>query len=80
MGFELKNKEVICAKMHVCGWCGEWIDIGEKAQYRVYKWEGDFVDGHEHPECYQAMLTLDYRDAQEGWMPGDYKRGSTEWA
>jgi hypothetical protein len=32
-----------------------------------------------HPECYEAMMSLDPGDLQEGWMPGDFERGQTEW-
>lgn len=78
--YEFKNKVVVCRKDHQCSWCGEMILTGEEAQNRRYIWEAQFVLSWEHPECYEAMTTLGWRDAQDGWMPGDYKRGSTEWA
>jgi hypothetical protein len=79
---ELTCKEVRCRKQHLCSWCGNVILKGEQAQYRSGIFQGDFGAGYEHPECYEAMMSIPSKDFphDEGWMPGDYLRGSTEWA
>lgn len=45
----------IAAKPHVCSWCGERIDTGQK--YRRYRvWNGpDTGTMKLHPECYAAV-------------------------
>lgn len=74
----LKDKEVTTRKRHRCEWCGELIESGERAQYRVYIFEG-FTTGYMHLECREAMDDYpDKRDLADGWMEGDFKRGSTE--
>jgi len=70
----LQDKKVICRKNHQCGWCGETIKSGDKAQYRAYVYNGDFVSEWEHPECYQEMCTSDRIDLENGWTPGDFER------
>ena len=78
---ELKRKEVRCRKRHQCAWCGEMIFENEMAIYRSYIFNGDFVNSWEHPECYTAMQSLPNSEiAEDGWLPGDYLRGSIEWA
>ncbi len=76
----LTSKEVKCRKPHQCSWCGATIEKGETAQYRAYIFHGDFTWGWEHPECYEAMLTLPNDVALDGWMAGDFMRGSVEYA
>jgi len=78
---ELKSKDVRCRKPHRCEWCDERINAGEPAHYRAYKFEGDFMYGHSHPECWEAMgelLSSPYWNAEDTWTPGDWLRGSTE--
>lgn len=43
-------------KRKSCEWCGELLEIREKAVRRVYKFEGQIVSSRVHPECYEAML------------------------
>jgi hypothetical protein len=77
---EIENRLVLKTKKdHQCAWCGEKIKSGESAQYRVYVFD-DFTRDWMHPECYGAMGKLPRDDwaYQEGWMPGDFKRGTTE--
>jgi hypothetical protein len=31
-----------------------------------------------HPECFEAMQSMDYYDLDQGWTPGDFERGKTE--
>ena len=75
----LKDKKVKTKKRHRCEWCNEWIEAGTEANYRSYVFNGDFNHGHMHPECNDAMNSgkADI-DPDEGWMPGDFKRGSVE--
>ena len=72
---EISNKEVKCRKPHVCGWCGTRIPAGEGAQYRAYRFEGDFVSDYMHLDCYEAMLCAPNDIVSEGWCPGDFNRG-----
>jgi len=79
MGQILKDKKVKTRKRHRCEWCNEWIDVNEYANYRVYIFSGDFNHGHMHLECNDAMNSnLTDIDPDEGWSPGDFKRGSIE--
>ncbi len=73
---ELSNKQVTCRKNYSCGWCAQAVNKGERAQARSYKFFGDMVSDHMHPECYEAMLTLPNDECQDGWTPGDFPRGS----
>ena len=78
---ELKCKEVTVRKAKRCEWCPEMISIGEKAQVRVYVYDGDFHDEKMHPECYAAMLnmfrTRRYGDDTE-FEECSFKRGTSE--
>ena len=62
-------------KRRECAWCGNWINQGEPAQYRVYVFDGLQRDWM-HPECAAGMEACD-DDLSEGFMPGDYPRGSS---
>ena len=75
---EFVNKEVKVRKSRPCMYCGEVIEKGDKGQYREYKFHGEFTRDHMHPECYKASGELYYWELDNGWSPGDYKRGSTE--
>jgi len=74
----LREGNVKTRKHHCCEWCDEKIDIGSMAYHRVYIWENEFRNGYMHTECKEAMDTVDYRELEEGWTPGDYGRGSSE--
>jgi hypothetical protein len=77
---ELRDSIVICRQPHECGWCAEKIDKGERAHFRSYVWSGrpgEIVSDWMHPECWNAMIEQEY-DPEDGWMPGDYRRGSNE--
>lgn len=73
---ELTNKQVTTRIPHRCAWCGEQIEKGSRAQYRVYIFE-DFVSEHLHPECYNAMCTYP-SDLEDGYDIGTFKRGTHE--
>lgn len=72
---QLKDKEVTCKKPHVCAWCGQSIQQGQRANYRVAIWEGEFMDEYMHPECYQALCASD--DVSEGFEAHAQLRGKT---
>lgn len=74
---ELSNKEVKVRKPHKCGWCAERIETGERAQARSYIWEDGPQSDRMHPECYAAMLSYpEPSDLWDGWMPGQFQRGT----
>ena len=75
---ELRSKDVTARKEHRCVWCGELIEVGETARYRVYTFDGEFANDWMHPECHAAMLKAPYELVEEGWAPGEFKRGSNE--
>lgn len=70
----LTDKQVKCRKLHRCVWCGEMIGIGELAQYRAYKFDGEFMTDYMHPECMEACTESDI-DSDEGFEPFYSKRG-----
>lgn len=77
MSTELKTKIVVCRKDHKCEWCNGDINSGEEAVSRAYIWEGDFISGHQHPECFGAM-ELSSEDIDEwGFEQGSLDRGKT---
>ena len=74
---EIRQKTIVCRKQHRCAWCGEHIKIAETAIYRAYTFDG-FQWDWMHSECYQAMGETPHDDVDEGFLPGNYKRGSAE--
>jgi hypothetical protein len=73
--FELTNKAVTAAKNHQCCWCGESVKAGSVAQYRAYKFYGEFQADYLHAECYEAMRETDDFILEDGFFPGDFERG-----
>ena len=64
---------------HTCEWCAEGITRGTRARYRRYIFDGRWLSGYMHPECYEGgYLEEDPMNLEDGWVPGDYKRGSAE--
>lgn len=74
----IRNLIVKVRKNHICVWCEDLILIGETAQYRVYKWEGDFQYDYQHTECHKAMLNAPADLIEEGWFPGEFIRGTSD--
>ena len=64
---------------HLCTWCGEAIDVGENVPYRAYVWEDGIASEWFHPECRAAMRRVPPEEMEEGYIPGDYVRGGTEY-
>lgn len=74
---EMTSKYVTVRKRHICEWCGESIEAGDRAHYRTYKLDGDFTYGYEHIECWSAMEQFDWRAwGEEEFRHGDFERGS----
>jgi len=73
------SHQVTTRKLHRCGWCNELIPKGTPG---IWARSYIFVDGPQsdwmHPECYDAMGELDPGELSDGWMPGEFLRGSTE--
>lgn len=74
------SHEVKCRKSHECAWCGKFIEKGSKAISRSYIWESGPQTDWMHHECNDAMHTAPRDVLNDGWLPGDFVRGSTEWA
>jgi hypothetical protein len=71
----LKEKTVQCRKPHRCEWCGEKIESGDFAKYRVTIWEGEFMTDYMHPECFDALCNSS--DLDEGFDSYAQERGKT---
>ena len=58
MGYEPIDDEgraVTLLKRRRCEWCGEWLEAGERAVTRTYRFAGSLNDTRMHPECFEAM-------------------------
>jgi hypothetical protein len=75
----LQDKVVTVRKVHLCAWCDERIEMGETVPYRSYVWEDGIASEWLHPECREAMRRVPYDELEEGYYPGDYTRGGTEY-
>jgi len=73
------RKHVKTNKVHSCSWCGEEIADGSYVPYREYMFDGQFCKDWMHEECKEAMLSLNWRDLEDGWTLGIYKRGRAEY-
>lgn len=75
----LEQKHPKARKEHICEWCGEKINIGEK--YYRYKgiYDGDFQDTCMHLECELASQKFFAENIYEDeFTPYEFKRGSVE--
>lgn len=82
MGYtELKAIDVEkTRKSRSCEWCAQEIPAGSKAFHRSYIFEGDFNSAYMHPECKNAYGEAPPDIVEDGWIPGDFKRGTWEGA
>jgi hypothetical protein len=73
-------KQVTTRKAHQCAWCGEIIPAGTAEIWsRSYvQWGDPPQSDWMHPECFEAKQSMDYRDLDQGWTPGDFERGRAE--
>jgi len=72
----LTRKEVTTRKPRRCVWCGEPIEKGERAVYITGKIDGDFFAVYMHPECHHAMVNGSPEEYSDGYLFGDYHRGT----
>ena len=72
----IQDKEVKTNKAHFCEWCAGYLSKGSYARYRAYRFNGEFQYGWMHDDCARAMDEC-IDDYPEGWVPGDFERGST---
>jgi len=76
MNGEIRNSQPKAAKEHTCEWCNETIEVGEKHNYRCYKFEGQFLTGRMHLVCEKAMSTYPNDDLLDGFDFGMFRKGS----
>jgi len=65
MGYEPIDDEgrvVTLRKRRRCEWCGEWIEAGERAVMRKYRFAGGLNDTRMHSECFGALQDWDDDD------------------
>lgn len=65
-----------CRKVYKCIWCGEQIEIGQPSTNRTYIFHDHLQRDKCHPECYKCLQEI--VDIDDGFIAGDYFRGSTE--
>ena len=68
---------VVLRKRKQCEWCNVWIEVGEMATVRVYKFDGDFTSARMHTECFIAMKISGQKDTMGDYSfyPGEQGRG-----
>ncbi len=75
----VKEKTVTTRKRHHCCWCDEWIDTGLRIYTQTCTDEDQIYTVYFHPECLAVAKEVPLDETEEGWMPGDYTRGGTEY-
>lgn len=79
MGFDLLSQSYpIARKEHVCEWCGEKIEKGEKYYRYTGIYDGDFQNTPLHLECQTAADKYLKENWCDEYMPYSFKRGSVE--
>jgi hypothetical protein len=69
-------KSPVAAKRHWCYLCNQWIEVGERHEYRSGVTDGDFWSMRMHPEC--AHEVDSDRDFEwEDFEPGSLERPMT---
>jgi hypothetical protein len=72
---EISESRPKARKEYLCGWCNESILVGEVHYYRAYRNHGDFMTERLHAECDRAMIRSNHDALEEGYCPGEQKRG-----
>lgn len=72
---ELQSRYVVGRDWHRCSWCDGRIEKGEKQRYRAYVFQGEFTTDRMHLDCEVAMKKSSRESLEDGWMPGEFKRG-----
>lgn len=66
-------------KRHQCEWCGEAIEKGEQCISRSYVMDGEIQSEWQHIECHDACNeVMAHNCGPLEWMPGEFKRGTSE--
>lgn len=79
MSFDLLSQSYpIARKEHICEWCGEKIEKGEKYYRYVGFYDGNFQNTPLHLECAEAMDKHLKEDMDDEYTPYSFKRGSVE--
>lgn len=76
--WELSTTHPRARKEYHCDWCNELINIQEKHLKRVYVYDGELRSDRMHLECERAMDKVPRGTISEGWLAGEFKRGSSE--
>jgi hypothetical protein len=71
------GRMVKCRKKWTCEWCGEAIESRSSCIKRTYRFDDEFNDYRQHPECYAAMQRDP--DSTRGFTFGGQRRGMTIW-
>lgn len=87
MSYDFFNrKSVVGRKEHQCEHCARKIETGETHFYCAGKFDGDFTDYREHPECFDAWVGLHklrdtYYDDERPFLADDddIDQGEREW-
>lgn len=66
---------VVLRKRRRCEWCNVWIESGQEAVKRVYKYDDQFHNARMHAECYTAMVNTIHRSWDGEFEPGGQGRG-----
>jgi len=78
MSFVCDKGSVTARKQHLCWYCGQHIEIGEKHGVRVGESYGDFWAMRFHPECDQYATDNKWgEDEFEAHEPGEFTRPMT---
>ena len=66
-------------KRHVCNYCGEFIEPGEKYLYSLQKYDGYLYSWESHEKCeFIAQEIWSYCDPDEGMTEEDFMEGVEE--
>ena len=69
------GRVVTLRKRFQCTWCNQWLEIGERAVTRTYKFEDALNNERMHPDCYTAMTTSIGESFDGSFEPGAQGRG-----
>lgn len=69
--FTLRDSNPTAAKDHICIWCGEAINKGDKYFRQTGIFDGDFQSNAWHPECFDDGLV---HDIEDGFVPYENER------
>ena len=79
MWTELSTTMPVARKVYRCIWCDDHIYIGDLHVKTVGIFDGDFQNQRFHRECEEACGRLcNENHGSVEFMPGEFKRGTTE--